>query len=221
MAITLRSAGTVGENTVAAGTTLLLPYPTGMAAGDLMVLSATTNSTTPPTLPAGWTQIFRASANSGANVPGELVCIKYATGSESGNFSLTVPNIRCAGQIIAFAGVDQTTPQDVAATSVDSAASLTRIIPTLTTTMPGVALVYAADHATVSVTATPPSSPAAFTETSDGTTQTHTMGYLIWSGSGATGSVTVTFSATSSRGIGVLLALRPAAVASSNFLMFA
>ncbi len=219
-ALTPPSATTNGT----ASTSLILPYPTGMTSSTMMVLFASVNSGTVATLPAGWTSVY--AANSGGTNPSLLVAIKQATGSEPLTLIVTTPSAKSTGQIIAFDGVDLTTPQDVAAIhTTPGSGSSTLTFSGLTTTRTGCALVYAAAHGNGSETATAPTTPAAFTETGDNTGVggwSGTMGYLIWSGSGATGSVSVTFSGTTN-GNGNLLALRPAGAAaapSAEFLMF-
>lgn len=220
MAIALQSAGTLLEAT--ASTTKSVPFPATLDSNTIMVLWLSVNSTTLSTNPLGWTNVFRAAGTAGTTQPALLVSVKRAAGTESGNLSVTSANAAGIGQILAFSGVDTTTPQDVTATSLDqSTASGTLVLPTLTTTKAGVCLVYANGTNSSTTTTTPPTSPGTFTETGDRSTGTAggSGGYLVWTGSGATGSVTLTFTGTP-KSIGALVALRPAATAANTGQFF-
>lgn len=213
--------GTVAENTSGL-TTLNVPYPASLPAGHMMVLGMASSVASLPSLPAGWTSVFLNSVGAGANAPSMMVAIKKSLGTESGSLAVTTSTSTSIGQILAFPNVNLTTPQDATATFVDnSVATGSSIIPSLTTTYAGTALVYfAAENSTVN-NATPPTSPGTFTETADrsgGGARTGTMGYLLWGGVGATGTVTITWSG-SARNLGVLLALRPSS-AQNFFQMF-
>jgi PKD domain len=64
-----------------------VPYPTGLAAGDLLVLTTFSDVATTPTVPAGWS--FRGSGG----VTGLLTTntwIRASTGAETGNFTVSV-----------------------------------------------------------------------------------------------------------------------------------
>lgn len=208
-----------------AATSLAVPYPASMASGDLMRLTVSTNAASPiaASVPAGWTLVAELAANSGANAPSIMVAIKYATGSESGNLTVTTTSAKSWGQITAYRGVDQTTPQDATATTKDQASALTTVdLPTLTTVTDGAVIDYSAAQNGAAVTAT---APAGYTELADNTGSggwSGTTGWATKTTAGATGTVTVTFTA-SNRGAGILIALRPATTATavnSGFLMF-
>lgn len=196
-----------------AATTINVPYPTsGLTSSHILVLGITVNSgsTTAATIPAGWTQVDKRTSTTNTLPPFQFLAIKQATGSETGNLTVTVgANAKAWGQILAFDGVNLTTPQDVTATVVDqtSAGIATITIPGVTPTRTGCALVYLASHNNGGETATPPSG---FTETGDNTGVggwAGTMGYQIYNSTSATGNVVVTFSG-SNRGLGVLMVLR-------------
>lgn len=86
---------------VAAGTTSLsIPYPTGIAEGDLLVLCiGNKHSTTSPTTPADWTALpnNQTSGAVGANTADAgstvaTVLLKEADGTETGNVSVSIPS---------------------------------------------------------------------------------------------------------------------------------
>lgn len=205
-------------------TPIPVPYPAGLTSSHIMILTVANNhATNPATLPAGWTQVYRSTNTGGTLAPGLLVAIKQATGSESGNLNVTQNTVRARAQIIAVDGVNLTTPQDVAATSVDDTSAGADIdIPTATPTRPGCLLVYAACHNNGGATATVPPSPAGFVETLDNPSAgwAGTMGYNVYNSVTATGTVTVTWT-DSSKGQGVLLVLRVAELTATTGLSVA
>lgn len=210
MAITYQGIGTLGANSVAA-TTLAVPYVASPAAGDVFVAIVNVDDPTVPTLPAGWTSAV-SYQGTGAQSPGGRVFYKIATGSETGNLSVTTVSATSNGVMLMFRGVDQTTPIDVAGSTVSPAASTTYTIPSITTTTTGVALVAGAASFAVGGSFSTIAAPAAMTEvldTTNGVRPVMAVDYLIWSGSGATGTVAVTRT-TSTRGCGWMIALRPA-----------
>jgi hypothetical protein len=214
VAIALRSAGTALEETTAT-TSHPVPYPATISAGDVMVLGIGTSSANSAAIstPSGWTLIRQSSSTGNTLLPSIAAYVTVATGSETGNLTVTSGSIVIAAQILAFSGVDQTTPQDVTAGFVDQTALQTNMdIPAITIATSGAALIAMGSKNSGTATATPPTSPGTFTETTDHTTgnRAFEMSYLLGVSSGSTGTVTITWSATS-RGLGVLVALRPAA----------
>lgn len=214
------AAGAQTENT-SASTTLVLPYPAGMVANDLMILftSVTAANVGAATLNAGWTGISLHSCTTDSQAPNLYLAYKWATGSESGSYSANCASAVGIGQLLAFRGVNLTTPMDTLVGEVDSGTTNSSILPSLTTTVANTALVYAGAQNSVANNATPPASPGTFIETADRSagTRSSTLGYQIWSGSGATGTATISWSG-SARNIGAWIALRPAAAAPTDFI---
>jgi hypothetical protein len=105
VAITFLGAGAVDER-VAGSTTNTPAYPGGLTSSSIMILGVTTTTSTLPTVPGGWTQIYRSSPGGNTNPPTGMVCIKQATGSESGTLSVTTAASQSWGQILAFGGVE-------------------------------------------------------------------------------------------------------------------
>lgn len=210
MAITFVAAGTVALNDTAA-TTLNVPYPSGIQAGDVIAMPLGVNSATLPTIPSGWLA-GGVSSTSGGSAPSERIILKVCTGSESGSQAVTTPSATSRGQMLLFRGVDNTTPLDNSGSVTASAtATQTYALPSMTTTVPGCALVLVGVANAPGGTWTSPTSPGTFIETAETTGATPSTGiqYLIWSGSGATGTVNYTRS-TNVRGCTGMLALRPA-----------
>lgn len=191
-----------------------VPYPTGLAANDLLVLILGGNSATVIGAQTGFTTDKTNASTGDTLVPDLYMGHKFATGSESGSFSATSGAGAGAGQILAFRGVDLATPIDTTPGFGDKTNTTVSALPiasAMTTTRAGVALVYAAVQNATTGPMTEPSVPAAFTETGDRIAQRNfSCGYLIWSGSGSTGIVTVTGNGLT-RGLVTVIALRPAA----------
>lgn len=213
MALVREAIGTVAVGTT--GTTVAVPYPTpggGILAGWLLVIKTGVSSVTLPTLTAGWTDGVSATA-SGSLSPSFRTQVKLAAGGETGSVSVTVPTVGRQAWMEAWSGVDQTTPLDVAGSAAGFGAVTAFDIPGVTTTTPGVGLSYMGVWNATTGTNTPPTVPAAFAEDVDSVTNApgSTGGFLIWSGSGATGTINLVRS-TSIRGAAGVIAIRPAAV---------
>jgi hypothetical protein len=217
MAVSFVGAGTFFEKG-AGGTTAAVPFPaSGIVAGDTAVLMYGANSATVLNFTGdAWITARSQSSTGDTLVPDIINSYKFLTGSENGTSpNITVPTPAASGQILVFRGVDPTTPLDVTVSYLDrtSTGTTTFVIPSLTTTLAGTALVYSAiqNSATGPAGATP-SSPGTFTMDGDRVAgRNFTDGHLLWSGVGATGTVTVTLNSTT-RGVAMLLALRPAPV---------
>lgn len=209
MAIGTPVAGTLAENATAA-TSLAVPHPTGISAGDLLLLWVAVSVATVPNLPAGWTSVVSGSSGSSQS-PAQRVYYKVATGSETGNQTVTMSNSTSRGQMWRISGVDQTTPIDVVGTHTAAAIGGALTHPGVTTTVTGCQVWAFAMRNATSGTWTTITSPFTMTEALDDGTPypTTQVSYLTWSGSGATGTVTFGGDNTVRAGYDVI-ALRPA-----------
>lgn len=211
MAIGTPVAGTLAENATAT-TSLAVPYPAGISAGDLLLMWVAVSVATVPALPAGWTSIVSGSSGTGSQSPSNRWYYKVATGSETGNQSVTHSNATSRGQMWRISGVDQTTPIDVVGTHTAAAIGAATTHPGVTTTVTGAQVWASAMKNSSGGTYPTVTSPFTMTEVLDDGTPYPTVqvSYLTWSGSGATG--TVTFGTDTSVRAGYdVLALRPAA----------
>jgi hypothetical protein len=152
----LRSAGVVTEH--GAETVTAVPYPSPINAGDVLVLLISTSSATLSTAPGTpWVTPYNHSNTGDTLVPSLMVSYKIADGTESGTLSVTHANVASLSQILDFGNVDNVTPLDTTPTTYDgSSAATTTILPTMTTTVAGTGLVYAAALNSTAATATPP-----------------------------------------------------------------
>lgn len=195
-----------------ASTSWAVPYPGTVNADDLLVLHIITNGGS-VTTPSGWTAVFNETTLT--NPKGGLF-IKVATGSESGNLTVTTTSTTGNAMMFSYTGVDTTTPQDAAATnSTDSTGStLDTTIPGLTTVTAGAWLVYANGLNSGSTQVTT-SNGSGFTERVDhgATGGTGTKGGALYdepfATAGATGNRVLTLSAARADW-GAMMALRPA-----------
>lgn len=210
IALQTQSAANIGTTRQ---TSFTLTAPSGIADGDFLIAVITcNNNTVTVTAPDGtWTQVAGSpfhDAETGA-------CFwKFASG-ESGNYTFSVgaTSRSICGWMGRYTGVDGTTPIDVTPTHTTGGD-----VPTFTTSVANTMLLVAAWYSAGSgttATFTPPSSPATFTEEVDQHTTVGTatessmcVDDLLWSGSGATGTMTI--SATSGPSACFGLALRPA-----------
>jgi hypothetical protein len=207
--------GALGVVEKAAGTTSIAPtLPAGAAVGDVAVAGGGCNIATIMGAQTGWTTVLSKSSTADTLAPNGILCIRTIDATDVANGFVTLNNVTSA--VGNFGGVllrGVTTTQDFTAVYLDKTGTVNGNFdfPTQTTTQPGVTLVYMVSQATVaSATMTPPSAPAAFTEDAERTTgRNMTMGDLIWGSSGATGTMTVVSGATT-RGIGLMVALRSA-----------
>lgn len=209
MPITYEGSGSEAIGLLAAN--LSLPYPTGIVAGDLLWLPASSSVATAfaTTAVTGFTR--RYALNSGGGAPVGAGFYKIATGSETGNVTVTTPGGSSIARMFLYRGVDQATPFDVADAAFGTASTVTAyVVPTQTPTRAGCAmLVHTWSNAT-SGTWTPPSG---YTELMDSTgggmVNATEVAHLLGAGSGATGTRTATRSA-GSRGGAAGVVLRPA-----------
>jgi MSHA biogenesis protein MshQ len=192
---------------------ILINYPAGLAAGDLMVafLSQRGGSFPIGSTAAGWTN---ALYKDNGSMVGVIVYYKFATAADvsagSFTFSFTASN-RSAGAIMAFRGVDTTSPINVSG-SQSNASSASMTAPSITTTVSNTMLVGLYTSIVGGNTATP---PGGMTEAFDSATGAGPNGvaiegaYVSQAAVGATATQVAT-AASATANIGVLLALAAA-----------
>ncbi|MFM9006540.1 MAG: hypothetical protein ACKOSR_13735, partial [Flavobacteriales bacterium] len=212
--IALRGTATTATTT---GTTLTINKPTGVVAGDVMLvnISQLGNSGTDASL-TGWTlsQAVTIPTTGGAsNGRRAMVLYKVAGGSEPTSYSFTLGSgvSSAAGGIVAFSGVDNAAPIDASGSYTTSTGSTTVSAPTITTQTANAAVIMfgaAAANPTWSAwAATNPSSLTELYENANGTSASVGAAWAIRTTAGATGGATATLS-NSQRNAGVLIALR-------------
>jgi hypothetical protein len=190
-------------------TTITIAKPSGTASGDVLIAGIsfeTGTDETSITVPSGWTLVHRVDNSKDA---GLAVYRTVAGGSEPASYAWTFAQSRSlSGGIMAFTGVDNTTPIDVESGQA-TAQNTTHATPTVTTTQANTVLVthFAMPQ---NATWTPPTGMTEqydVPETSRGDSlEGDTM---TQAAAGATGAKTATAS-TSDLGVTHILALRPA-----------
>jgi hypothetical protein len=225
MAIGTPTVGTFTE--FSSSSSNAVPCPSVVGAGDCLVLFHTTKlagtvvtsidgnavTGTAPNQTAGPWTVYQFSPNSSGTAPSLCIAVKpNVSGTEDGT-TIAVAHTTgvSSAQILAFSGVDHTTPLDTAPSVVDTTPS-SMVIPGLTVVTDGAALIAAGAKNISTVTATP---PAGFTETGDRVSGTPScnFSYKLGAPVGATGSQTITWSSGSQVEVGYLAALRPATAA--------
>jgi hypothetical protein len=208
--------GALGVVEKAAGVTSInLTLPGTAAAGDVAVAGGACNSNTIMGAQTGWTTVLSKASTADTLAPNGWIGFRTINATDVSNGFVTLDNVTSA--VGNFGGVllrGVTTTQDFTAAYLDkTATSANFVFVTQTTSQTGVTIVYLVSQATVaSATMTPPTTPSnTWTEDADRTAgRNMSMGDLIWTGSGVTGTMTVVSGATT-RGIGLMLALRSAA----------
>lgn len=215
MAITYVGSG--AEAAATGGANLSLPYVADIQAGDLLWVPASSSVTSAYATNAisGFTRAY--ALDSGGGSPVGAGFYKIATGSETGSVTVVTPGGNSLARMFAFRGVDPTTPLDAAPVGFGSSTGVTAyVVPDQTTTTAGAALLLHTWSNTATGTWT---QPTFYTEVMDstagGTVGAASAAYRIWSGSGSTGTRTVTRSA-SVRGGAAGVVLRPAADATTG-----
>jgi Bacterial Ig-like domain len=128
--ITLRSASS-GDNLAA--TSLVLPRPGNVVAGDVMLATVAARGTPTISAPPGWT-LVRIDANASTVRQAVFLCVVGASEPASYSFGLSSAQ-SAAGGIVAYGGVDPANPIDAAGGQVN-ASSPSVTAPSVTTTGP-------------------------------------------------------------------------------------
>jgi hypothetical protein len=117
-------------------TSLIVPTPTGLVPGNLMVAVVSVGANAAATLaaPSGWTLVNRAADSTNVITTG--VCWKFATPGEPADYSFTWTNSgKAYGWIARFSGVEPSAPINASAIQAGLATSFTPPCPNVTTTV--------------------------------------------------------------------------------------
>jgi hypothetical protein len=128
--IAFRGASSANNPTA---TTIVIPKPAGVVAGDAMLAAVAFRGNPTITPPAGWT-LVRQDVN--GNTHRQSIFVKVAGGAEPASYTFTLSAAQsAAGGIVAYSGVDPNTPVDVHGGQVN-AASTSATAPSISTTGP-------------------------------------------------------------------------------------
>ena len=198
--ITFRSAST-GANNV--GTSVTIPTPTGVQAGDVLVGTVDVKAAPAVTAPAGWSLV--SSTPNGSNFR-QLVYSRVAIAGEPASHRWTFNESRAAsGAILAYAGVDSARPVETWSAGTGSTASITA--PSVTTALAG-ATVVGAFGIDANATIAPPAGMTERGEIVSATRIRTEMADGVLSAAGPSGARTATAAAAAAN-VGQLIVLRP------------
>lgn len=193
------------------GTSISVPKPSVVADGDVLFASIHFTGTTLPTAPSGF-QLYGSVVPS--SVIGVAVYYKVVSSAATEPTSYTWSGMssgRITGIVTSYRGVDNTNPLDVATmNSADNQTSGSVIVPGITTTTDGAALVGAAVQNNSTGSVTVPSGWTRTAHSAGGLGRTGAAGYFIQPAAGDIGSQTWTFESTTLAHGVVMGALRPA-----------
>jgi fibronectin type 3 domain-containing protein len=207
-AVTFRSASSAAN---AVATTLVLPKPAGVVAGDALLAVVDAQGAPVVTPPAGWTLVRADTSTSVSPTLGQSVYVYIAGASEPASYTFTLATARgAAGGILAYDNVDNANPIDVHSGAAASASAVTA--PAVTTTGPDRMIVGIFGIAP-SRTVTPPAGMTERFQVSASTTAgekvTSEATDVAQPVAGSSGARTASFSGAVGRVIGQLVALRP------------
>ena len=196
----VRRSFTTAVNTVAS-TTLRIPAPNGVVAGDVLVSCVSLNggSVSSSGVPPGWTLLASQTALSNPKVYGYY---KVATGGEPTDYAWTTSSTTSGGVIARYSGAAGV---DTVASSASGAAAPSGTVGQVTTTKANAMLVGCMS---VNSSTTTLSSPAGMTEVAETGSRRFELADALQPLPGPSGNKTWTFSA-SREWAGWLVALRP------------
>lgn len=205
------------DNISSAGVTIAVP--TGTANNDIMFALIKRTTNTAPSAPAsGWSGPYTATATN-------AFWLYYrVASSEPADYTWTWAGAeRNGGTIVTFRdGFNTSTPIDVVSNTGYVTSDTTARAASMTVSAANsVVLYFGYVHSSAAVTFTAPASPGTFTEHVDyhdgGGRFARTVGSQVWSGSGATGDMDITLSATVTDKHAFAVALQPAAAGAETF----
>jgi len=199
--IEFRSAS-FAANTIAK--TVVIPAPAGVRPGDVMLAVLDVKTIPTVTTPAGWT--FVAITRSGSKFE-QAVYARIVTASESSSYQWTLSAKRAAcGGIVAYSGVNTSTPVETFSAATGSTASITA--PSVTSAFGG-AMIVGAFGINADATIAPPPGMIERGEIVSASRIRTEISDVALAIAGATGSKTAT-AALAAANIGQLVVLRPA-----------
>lgn len=195
-------------DSAASGTSAAVPYPTTRAirSDDYILGFLAQNNATVMPGQTGFTTHFSLSGTANTAVPDAAVYGKKAAGGETGNFTFTIQVGVWYGQMVAVGGVDLFNPMDTAPVVTDDTVSDTSILMNTLTVVAFQALVFC--FGTTNTNTQTATLNGGYTEIGEGgTNRSGNVSYLQRNAGGT--APTQTWSGAG-KGVGGLVALRPA-----------
>lgn len=199
-------ASSTGDNLIAK--TLVLPKPAGVVSGDVLLAAVAARGKASITAPGGWSLVRMETSGS---VLRQAIYVHLAGASEPASYTFNFQSPQSAvGGILAYAGVDPSSPIDVAGGQVN-ASSTSITAPTVTTTGANRMLVSFSAIASLPSLAPPTGMAERYEETVPATNTnkvTADASDQLIETAGATGA-RVTTASVAGVSVGQLVALRP------------
>jgi hypothetical protein len=123
----------VGTFATAGATSVDVPYPAGVVAGDLLLIQYAGNAASAPNTPAGWTKLLGPVAYSGGSGYSGYIFYKIAGASEPGILTITSPSVMRHDAIMSAWLSIANSPIDVSATATLATSGTNAVAPTVTT----------------------------------------------------------------------------------------
>lgn len=140
MAIALEGTPTLYE--AASGTSVVIPYPSGIQAGEVLWAAVSHTSNTAPTTNPGDGWVLAHGQDTGSASCATSTWYKIADGTETGSVTFTgIADGRQTGSMARFSGVDNANPLDTTPSG-DYEFSTTTVIPGITTVTDGCLLIH-------------------------------------------------------------------------------
>lgn len=218
-AIAPRGTATSVSYASSSTSTFTLTPPTGTVAGDVLVASiglGLTGAATQPTLtpPTGWTLVQRT--NHGTSDAMAVLAHTFVAGETAYSFATGVA-VGGVGVLSAWSGVDTDNPVNVVAGLDTTGSASTVSTPSVTTTTASTLLVasyYAYRGGATGTVWTAPSGMTLAKTVNNGSSRSGSVSWMVQAAAGASGAKTATTSVPQDFGDAILVALRPAVVAS-------
>jgi outer membrane protein assembly factor BamB len=211
-AIAFRSAASRNLNGQASSITIT--KPTGTAKGDVLIaVIAVRPHTVTITAPSGWSLVNRQN-NSNGSQNALAVYYKVAANSEPASYAWSFSsNTGSAGGILAFSGVDNTSPIDVNAGALTTTSTTSFQAPSVNTTVANTMLVIAHEFSSserwTAATGTTEVFDVASLAVSDELGIATLGSYRSQAAAGASGTFTATAAGNADTGAAITTALRP------------
>ncbi|TML63972.1 MAG: hypothetical protein E6G22_05255, partial [Actinobacteria bacterium] len=189
--ITFRASATATAGSV---TSIAVPVPAGVAAGDVMLAQIAVRSTATITQ-GSWTSVVRTTNGTVA----QEIFRRKATSSEPASYTFSISaSSKATGAIAAYVGVDSSTSNGIDTSAANSGSSTSVAAPSVTTTRAGdmVAAFWALNTATTLPADGSTTQRWTLQSTGGGSKHTATAGDYAAASAGATGTKVATAGAT-------------------------
>lgn len=141
MAITFGAVASASNNAANKATSIAVPYPSGIVAGDILIIAGANTAPDPYSTPSGWSTMTGGNPAASASDLQAAAYWRVATGSESGSVTLGTTTIVATVMacMLRYPGAQSTLRGS--ASAVSSTASATSVAPALVSGVVGTDMV--------------------------------------------------------------------------------